>query len=115
MPTTTPHTNNSFCECIPGTYGGMFVYSCLFVSCLLMFFFVSFQKTTNLYFLKKGDCKSSFCSGVSLITKPTATFSDHFGTRDYQNNANCIWLIKPAGANSQSSVSLSKRDIEREI
>lgn len=41
---------------------------------------------------------SNSCSGVTLLTAPTGSFSDGSGTANYDNNLNCGWLIQPPGA-----------------
>ncbi|WMI68989.1 M4 family metallopeptidase [Mangrovimonas sp. YM274] len=38
------------------------------------------------------------CYGTITLTEPSGTFSDGSGTDDYGNNANCVWVIAPPGA-----------------
>ncbi|GIV23045.1 MAG: hypothetical protein KatS3mg025_0704 [Bacteroidia bacterium] len=38
------------------------------------------------------------CSGTQTLTASSGTFSDGSGTSNYQNNADCRWLIQPSNA-----------------
>jgi|GEM_PF-526105 len=41
---------------------------------------------------------SAACSGTTNLTAASGTIDDGSGTANYQNNANCSWLIQPAGS-----------------
>ncbi|TXC85389.1 M4 family metallopeptidase [Luteibaculum oceani] len=45
-----------------------------------------------------GDCEAAvdFCNGKSILTKTWGSFADGSGTLNYENNANCSWLIRPS-------------------
>ena len=45
-----------------------------------------------------GSGGSTNCSGTTTLTTPSGSFSDGSATADYGNNADCRWLIQPAGA-----------------
>ncbi|MBK7958710.1 MAG: M4 family metallopeptidase [Bacteroidetes bacterium] len=51
------------------------------------------------------------CSGITTLTADSGTFSDGSGGLDYGNNADCKWLIQPAGA---SSISLNFTSFDTE-
>ncbi|OFX17846.1 MAG: hypothetical protein A2033_05465, partial [Bacteroidetes bacterium GWA2_31_9] len=41
---------------------------------------------------------ASYCTGLTTMTDATGSFSDGSGANDYGENADCQWLIQPAGA-----------------
>jgi Zn-dependent metalloprotease len=41
---------------------------------------------------------NNYCSGVTKLKVPSGIISDGSGTANYSNNANCKWVITPAGA-----------------
>jgi hypothetical protein len=43
---------------------------------------------------------SGSCSGTTTLTSSTGTFSDGSGSSDYQDDADCKWLIQPGGAST---------------
>lgn len=45
-----------------------------------------------------GNSPSNYCSGTTNITTPSGTITDGSGSANYNNNANCKWVIAPAGA-----------------
>ncbi len=46
-----------------------------------------------------GGSSPNFCSGQTVFSSANAVFDDGSGNNtNYQNNANCEWLIQPAGA-----------------
>jgi Zn-dependent metalloprotease len=45
-----------------------------------------------------GNDPNNFCSGTTNLTAPSGTVTDGSGTANYNNNANCKWVIAPAGA-----------------
>lgn len=45
-----------------------------------------------------GNDPNNFCSGTTNLTAPTGTFTDGSGSANYNDNANCKWIIAPAGA-----------------
>ena len=45
-----------------------------------------------------GNDPNSFCSGTTLLTALSGTFTDGSGSSNYGNNSNCKWVIAPAGA-----------------
>ena len=45
-----------------------------------------------------GNDPNNYCSGTTNLTAPSGTITDGSGTANYNNNANCKWVIKPAGA-----------------
>jgi len=45
-----------------------------------------------------GNDPNNYCSGTTNLTAPSGTVTDGSGTANYENNANCKWVIKPAGA-----------------
>ncbi|NVO02905.1 MAG: C10 family peptidase [Bacteroidetes bacterium] len=52
-----------------------------------------------------------FCTGVVTLTAPSGTFADGSGAYNYSENANCKWLIQPAGA-SQITINFNSLDVE---
>lgn len=58
-----------------------------------------------------GDDPNNDCSGTTNLTAATDTFTDGSGTANYGSNANCKWVIAPAGA-TQVSIKFSKFDTE---
>lgn len=42
---------------------------------------------------------TAFCGGMTTLTAASDVFTDGSGSADYQDNADCSWLIQPAGAN----------------
>lgn len=55
---------------------------------------------------------SAYCSGTTNLTALAGTFSDGSGSNNYQNNADCKWLIQPPGA---TSVTLSFTSFDLEL
>ena len=45
-----------------------------------------------------GNDPNNYCSGTTNLTAPSGTVTDGSGTANYENNANCKWVISPAGA-----------------
>ena len=45
-----------------------------------------------------AEAPPSLCSGTTNLTAATGTFSDNSGALPYELNADCKWLIAPAGA-----------------
>ena len=45
-----------------------------------------------------GNDPINFCSGVTKLNAPTGMITDGSGIANYGNNANCKWVIAPAGA-----------------
>ena len=45
-----------------------------------------------------GNSPNSPCSGTTNLTASSGTLTDGSGLANYNDNANCIWVIKPAGA-----------------
>ncbi|WP_296685827.1 CUB domain-containing protein [Flavobacterium sp.] len=45
-----------------------------------------------------GNDPNNYCSGTTKVTTINGTISDGSGTANYGNNANCKWVIAPAGA-----------------
>ena len=58
-----------------------------------------------------GGSASSFCSGNSVLTASSDVFSDGSGSANYQDNADCSWLIQPTGA-SQITLTFTSFDTE---
>lgn len=52
------------------------------------------------------------CSGITMFTTPSGTFSDGSGTNNYTNNQSCFWYIAPPCA---SSVTLSFSQFDTEL
>jgi Zn-dependent metalloprotease len=52
------------------------------------------------------------CSGVTLLSTPTGTFSDGSGANNYTNNQQCFWYIAPPCA---TSVTLSFSQLNTEL
>lgn len=52
------------------------------------------------------------CSGVTMLTTPTGTFSDGSGSNNYTNNQQCYWYIAPPCA---TSVTLSFSTFNTEL
>ncbi|MCD4746103.1 MAG: C10 family peptidase, partial [Bacteroidales bacterium] len=42
--------------------------------------------------------QGTYCSGFHLLSDTIATFDDGSGINNYENDADCIWLIQPTGA-----------------
>lgn len=45
-----------------------------------------------------GNDPNNFCSGTTNLTAQSGTVSDGSGSTNYNNDANCRWVISPAGA-----------------
>lgn len=45
-----------------------------------------------------GNNPNQYCSGTTNLTATSGTFNDGSGTANYFDNANCKWVIAPAGA-----------------
>ncbi len=58
-----------------------------------------------------GNSPNSPCSGTTNLTASSGTFTDGSGLANYSDNANCTWLIKPAGA-TQISLNFSAFNTE---
>lgn len=52
------------------------------------------------------------CSGLTMLTSPTGTFSDGSGSNNYTNNQKCLWYIAPPCA---TSVTLSFTSFNTEL
>ncbi len=55
---------------------------------------------------------TSFCNGNTVLTAASDVFSDGSGSSNYQDNANCSWLIQPVGA---SQVTLTFTSFNTEL
>jgi hypothetical protein len=51
------------------------------------------------------------CSGTTTLTAASGTFDDGSGSGNYQNNANCAWLIQPPGA-ARINLSFTEFNVE---
>ncbi len=58
-----------------------------------------------------GNSPNSPCSGTTNLTASSGTFTDGSGLANYNDNANCTWLINPAGA-TQISLNFTAFNIE---
>jgi Zn-dependent metalloprotease len=58
-----------------------------------------------------GNNPNDYCSGTTYLTTPSGTVNDGSGTANYNNNANCKWVIAPAGA-TQISLTFTYFDTE---
>jgi Zn-dependent metalloprotease len=58
-----------------------------------------------------GNDPNNFCSGTTNLTAPSGTITDGSGSANYNNNANCKWVITPAGA-TQISLTFTAFDTE---
>ncbi len=56
--------------------------------------------------------QNTFCTGTTILTTQTGTFSDGSGTSQYANNSNCSWVIQPTNA---KSITLSFSDFNTEL
>jgi Zn-dependent metalloprotease len=45
-----------------------------------------------------GNDPNNFCSGTTNLIASSGTITDGSGSANYNNNANCKWVISPAGA-----------------
>lgn len=45
-----------------------------------------------------GNDPNNYCSGITKLIQSNGSLSDGSGTANYNNNANCKWVIAPAGA-----------------
>ncbi|MFK7949399.1 MAG: CUB domain-containing protein [Saprospiraceae bacterium] len=61
--------------------------------------------------LGSASSPTAFCGGLTTLTAASDVFSDGSGSADYQDNANCSWLIQPAGAN-QVTLTFNNFDTE---
>jgi len=61
-----------------------------------------------------GNDPNKSCSGTNSLTATTGTFTDGSGTANYDNNANCKWVIAPAGA-TQVSLNFTAFNTEANI
>jgi Zn-dependent metalloprotease len=59
-----------------------------------------------------GGSGIAFCSGNTVLTASSDVFSDGSGSADYQDNADCSWLIQPTGA---SQVTLTFTNFNTEL
>jgi Zn-dependent metalloprotease len=59
-----------------------------------------------------GGSGSAFCSGNTVLNAASDVFSDGSGSADYQDNADCSWLIQPIGA---SQVTLTFTSFNTEL
>jgi Zn-dependent metalloprotease len=58
-----------------------------------------------------GNDPNNFCSGTTNLVAPSGTVTDGSGSANYNNNANCKWVIAPAGA-TQISLNFTAFDTE---
>lgn len=58
-----------------------------------------------------GGSPTAFCGGTTTLTASSDVFTDGSGSADYQDNADCSWLIQPAGAN-QVTLTFNSFDTE---
>ena len=58
-----------------------------------------------------GNNPNSYCSGITKLTTPSGTFTDGSGNANYNDNANCKWVIAPPGAN-QITLNFTSFDTE---
>lgn len=47
-----------------------------------------------------GNNPNAYCGGTTNLTASSGTFSDGSGNANYNDNANCKWVIAPPGANN---------------
>lgn len=57
------------------------------------------------------DDVPSFCAGTTLLVNNAGTVTDGSGTFDYQDNADCYWVIQPPNA---KNISLEFREFDTE-
>lgn len=50
------------------------------------------------YAVGLGNDPNNYCSGTTNLTASNGTITDGSGSANYGNNANCKWIIQPAGA-----------------
>lgn len=60
-----------------------------------------------------GNDPNNYCSGTTNLTAPSGTITDGSGSANYNNNANCTWVIAPAGA-TQISLTFTAFDTEED-
>ncbi len=58
-----------------------------------------------------GNDPNNYCSGTTNLTAPSGTITDGSGSANYNNNANCKWVIAPPGA-TQISINFTYFDTE---
>jgi len=58
-----------------------------------------------------GNDPNNYCSGTTSLTAPSGTITDGSGSANYNNNANCTWVIAPPGA-TQISLDFTYFDTE---
>ncbi|MBW6483065.1 MAG: M4 family metallopeptidase [Vicingaceae bacterium] len=58
-----------------------------------------------------GNDPNNYCSGTTNLTASSGTITDGSGSANYNNNANCKWIIAPAGA-TQISLNFTYFDTE---
>ena len=61
--------------------------------------------------LGSSSSPTAFCGGLTTLTASSDVFTDGSGSADYQDNADCSWLIQPAGAN-QVTLTFTSFDTE---
>ncbi|MDD3875031.1 MAG: C10 family peptidase [Bacteroidales bacterium] len=62
--------------------------------------FTSNGTTTKSGWSAKYTTQTAFCSGITTLTANSGTITDGSGNLNYNNNANCQWIIKPTNASA---------------
>ncbi|MBL4655477.1 MAG: T9SS type A sorting domain-containing protein, partial [Bacteroidia bacterium] len=78
---------------------------------MLVRFVTNDQNTSDGWEISYTSNLTIFCSGTDTFTTSTGIVSDGSGAYDYNNNADCKWLIQPAGA---ASIDLSFKTFDTE-
>ena len=58
-----------------------------------------------------GNNPNNYCSGTTNLTASSGTITDGSGSANYNNNANCKWIIAPPGA-TQITLNFTNFDTE---
>ena len=66
----------------------------------MLLHFVTNGSVTKSGWSAKYTSSKAFCSGTTTLTSSTGTITDGSGSKYYDHNADCKWIIKPAGAGS---------------
>jgi len=62
--------------------------------------FVTNGSVTKSGWSAKYTSTAAFCSGTTTLTSNSGTITDGSGSKYYDHNADCKWIIKPSGAGS---------------
>jgi hypothetical protein len=57
--------------------------------------FITFTSSSDIAAWEASYEAFSNCQGTSLMVAPNGTITDGSRSQDYQNNANCTWIISP--------------------